>query len=353
MPDVAAACCAQFVGNPVSSASVASRSSYISSPDDKYGWAAAICNGRYHAICEAPAEAFPCHPPPSPSPPPPLPPSPPSPPLPPSCAPAPNATFFCTADSCYSLQLQAASYSNARELCELLLPGSSLAQPRSGSQQLQVELYFQARGPLPAYWTGISRADTSEVEHSSVSSLGPYSLADGAPVSDSVSVMDEEPYSHWAWVAGAAMGQPGQDCVLAHPQLAFDKYVGASAADATLAWNSGLFQANGALYADRKYGWLPAYCYEEHAVICQVAPELLPCLPPPTPPMLPPSPPQSPAPPAPPSCAPAASRTFFCDPVTALCYNHTLLTPMAFDSARAECRVRAAAALGRSLQLFA
>jgi hypothetical protein len=56
-----------------------------SNSDRKYGWGPYACSMPAEYICEVPASAYPCLPPPMPPPPPPQPPSPPSPPLPPSC----------------------------------------------------------------------------------------------------------------------------------------------------------------------------------------------------------------------------------------------------------------------------
>jgi hypothetical protein len=58
---------------------------YLSNEANKQGWNLATCGLRFNYICEAPAAAFPCYPPPSPPNPPPSPPVPPFPPMPPSC----------------------------------------------------------------------------------------------------------------------------------------------------------------------------------------------------------------------------------------------------------------------------
>ncbi len=58
---------------------------YLANEANKQGWNLATCGLRFAYICEAPAAAFPCYPPPSPPGPPPSPPSPPFPPMPPNC----------------------------------------------------------------------------------------------------------------------------------------------------------------------------------------------------------------------------------------------------------------------------
>jgi hypothetical protein len=110
---------ASFLGN-ASQASQCDPLQYASDPgnmDQTYGWGGYVCTARYNHVCQLPALAFPCLPPPSPSPPPPSPPSPPSPPLPDSCAPPSNTTFFCTADMCYSYFPVAATFTIARSVC--------------------------------------------------------------------------------------------------------------------------------------------------------------------------------------------------------------------------------------------
>lgn len=62
--------------------STSSAGMYSSRGEDRvYGWTAAACSALQPFICEVPATAYPCMPPPSPPMPPPRPPSPPTPPL--------------------------------------------------------------------------------------------------------------------------------------------------------------------------------------------------------------------------------------------------------------------------------
>ncbi len=78
------------------------------------------------------------------------------------------------------------------------------------------------------------------------------------------------------------------------------RYLGeASAAHAA---NASLYEASAALYADRKYGWLPAPCDQPMAAVCEMSPEAIPCKGPPALPPPPPSPPPPPIPPADPNC---------------------------------------------------
>jgi hypothetical protein len=58
---------------------------YLVNDANKHGWNLATCGLKYYSICQLPATAFACLPPPNPPHPPPSPPSPPSPPMPPSC----------------------------------------------------------------------------------------------------------------------------------------------------------------------------------------------------------------------------------------------------------------------------
>jgi hypothetical protein len=126
-------------------------------------------------------------------------------------------------EACYRLVAMPVSYAEALATCEALMPLSTLFLPAAAARQLQVEQYFRNAGPLPSYWTGISRPDSSNISLPD-ELFQPYRMQDGGYVPPSVSIGDSEPYGHWAWPAAAAAGVPGADCVLAEMQLAFDRW---------------------------------------------------------------------------------------------------------------------------------
>jgi hypothetical protein len=220
-----------FVGDAFNADSVLRAANYLSTDDDKYGWAAAICTGTYSSICEANATAFPCYPPPSPPPPPPQPPSPPSPPLPPSCAPAANATFFCSATTCYRLLHDGGSFDQALAKCAALAPGATLVQYKAeAGEQLAVELYFRSKGPLQAYWTGLYRNVTDGDDASTPAPE--FAFLDGDPAPQAASMLYNLPYAHWAWEAADRMQQRDLGCVSVEPYNAYDRWARAG----TCAW---------------------------------------------------------------------------------------------------------------------
>jgi hypothetical protein len=118
-----------FTGSPTSPEQVANSQHYQTGsniPTRKYGWSAYMCSGHYPAVCQVPAEAFPCGPPPLESPQPPLPPSPPSPPFPPNCELRNACSTACgtisvpvSASECTSSQQQDASMSQCLTMCYL------------------------------------------------------------------------------------------------------------------------------------------------------------------------------------------------------------------------------------------
>jgi hypothetical protein len=178
-------------------------------------------------MCEVPASAYPCMPPPNPPPPPPQPPSPPSPPLPPSCeiarpaparcppahlpltqqapsllaqlpkpshsslppaccppagAPAANGTLFCDATGCFTFNSRPSSFNQARTACQAA--GGELYMPVSGSQQQSVEMYFRRRNQMPFYWIGVNRANKQQA----------YQRVDGEELPQ---IINTSPYTHW------------------------------------------------------------------------------------------------------------------------------------------------------------
>ena len=110
-----------FIGTPeqASSSSGGAYTRQEGNADIKYAWHLAPCDTEASFICEVPAAAYACAPPPQPPPLPPSPPSPPVPPAPPTCAPAANRTFFCDAQSvsCYLYAVEAATFEAARINC--------------------------------------------------------------------------------------------------------------------------------------------------------------------------------------------------------------------------------------------
>ncbi len=126
---------------PLSPIQQANASLYTKTAANKYGWMPADCSVQFGFVCQALASAFPSAPPPSSPPPPPVPPSPPSPPLPPSCAPAANATFFCTATVCYSYLMRQVVAEQARAGCNAL--SGQVVLYSSMGEQSAVETYFR------------------------------------------------------------------------------------------------------------------------------------------------------------------------------------------------------------------
>jgi hypothetical protein len=208
--------------------------------------------------------------------------------MPPSCAPAANASFFCSAEACYRLVTQPATFVDAVAACTVLIQSSTLLLATTAVEQLRVEhvscpssaappagparncllkgllrdgslyrwpsnmllckrrlywavlppgwlttaaplpsirlQYFRTKGPLPSYWIGISRLDSTNISLPD-QAFEPFLLQDGGYVPPAVSIGDSEPYSHWAWPAPQAAETRGADCVVADMQLAFDKWV--------------------------------------------------------------------------------------------------------------------------------
>jgi hypothetical protein len=285
-----------FTGDAGDDNALLDPSLYTSTPTNKYAWAAAVCTGTYNFMCQVHADVFACNPPPSPSPAPPSPPSPPSPPLEPNCAPAANTTFFCQLGGCYSYSARPATFAAAQQACAAMVqaPGAQLVLYGLHTEQQAVEQYFATKGPLPAYWQGISRAGAGQ----------PYMQADGAPLPQEPSPLLDVPYAHWAWPSArlAANATANLSCVVADPAFAYDRYLGG--AGATEAANASLYEARASAYSDRKYGWMPVNCSARTLMpyICEAPPEAFPCFDPPSPPPPPPYPPPPPSPPAPPTC---------------------------------------------------
>jgi hypothetical protein len=263
--------------------------------DRKYGWAAQPCSSTFAYICQTPASAFPCYPPPTPPPPPPLPPSPPSPPLPPTCAPVASRHIFCDSavPTCYAYnRTMLLTFSQATRSCEarggklLSFPGPSL------DKQLKVESYFTASGAMlnnSRYWHGAVRdADTGDIALTDGTALLPIPAA------------TSEYHPHWSWRFPASLLAPDSLCAVASSNTTFWTFLG-NASDSSALEDPAAYVTN-ASNRERTFGWELASCSLLLPHVCEVPLESFPCAPPPLPPPLPPQPPPPPSPPAPESC---------------------------------------------------
>jgi hypothetical protein len=111
-----------YIGSATTASANLTSSYQYTSSDVRYCWRFYPCTGTTspNYICKISAANMPCYPPPNPPPPPPLPPLPPLPPAPPSCAPASNATFFCTfnTSTCYWYGATQTNQATAEGVCQ-------------------------------------------------------------------------------------------------------------------------------------------------------------------------------------------------------------------------------------------